>query len=113
MVSNVSIKQEPKNERSSTPSGSSMNGIKDSRKDDSAADVIMDDDDLDDEYEDSLDLDTSKADTKVWLVRLPKFLMEKWRDPSKLQGQELGKVRIHTQSAGSSGQQSEVGVLIL
>lgn len=50
--------------------------------------------DSEDEEEDSLDLDTSKADTKVWLVRLPKFLLDKWSDPNQLHGQELGKVRI-------------------
>lgn len=48
----------------------------------------------DENYEDSLDLDVSKEDTKVWLVRLPKFLMDKWRDVDKNSGKELGKVRI-------------------
>lgn len=48
----------------------------------------------DDDDDDNLDLDTSKADTKVWLVRLPRFLLDKWSDPEKLNGQELGKVRI-------------------
>ncbi|AAS53873.1 AFR502Cp [Eremothecium gossypii ATCC 10895] len=46
-------------------------------------------------YEESLDLDLSTSDRRIWLVRLPKFLAEKWRDPRNLNGQELGKIRIN------------------
>lgn len=53
-------------------------------------------------YEDNLDLDMSKEDTKVWLVRMPTFLMEKWRDVEKNSGKELGKVRISTGQANSN-----------
>ena len=55
------------------------------------AEVGLDEDDVD---EDSLDLNTTNADAKVWLVRLPKFLMEKWKDVSSTSGNDLGKVRI-------------------
>ncbi|ANB11065.1 transcription factor IIF subunit TFG2 [Sugiyamaella lignohabitans] len=48
-------------------------------------------------FEDSLDLDTSGASSKVWLVRLPKFLMERWKDVDKISDSELGKVRIRNQ----------------
>lgn len=53
-------------------------------------------------YEDSLDLDMSKEDTKVWLVRLPSFLMEKWQDVEKNSGKELGKVRISSSEGNSN-----------
>lgn len=57
--------------------------------------IKPDPDAIDESYEDSLDLDFSRSDTKVWLVRLPKFLMEKWRDVEHNSGKELGRVRIN------------------
>ncbi|SCU87531.1 LAFA_0E07294g1_1 [Lachancea sp. 'fantastica'] len=49
-------------------------------------------------YEESLDLDITNSGRQVWLVRLPKFLAEKWRHKSNLNGQELGKIRINKDS---------------
>ncbi|CAI8503628.1 unnamed protein product [Hanseniaspora opuntiae] len=46
-------------------------------------------------YEESLDLDMTNLEKKVWLVRLPLFLAQKWRDDSHLKGQDLGKIRIN------------------
>lgn len=46
-------------------------------------------------YEESLDLDMASVEKKVWLVRLPLFLAQKWRDEKTLKGQDLGKIRIH------------------
>ncbi|CCK70084.1 transcription factor IIF subunit TFG2 KNAG_0D03370 [Huiozyma naganishii CBS 8797] len=46
-------------------------------------------------YEESLDLDLNQAKRQIWLVRLPMFLAEKWRDRNNLHGQELGKIRIN------------------
>lgn len=46
-------------------------------------------------YEESLDLDLGRSQRKVWLVRLPMFLAEKWRDRNNLYGQELGKIKIN------------------
>jgi transcription initiation factor TFIIF subunit beta len=51
----------------------------------------------DDNYEDSLDLDTSNVGSSVWLVRLPKFLMEKWKDIDSISGKDLGMVRTVSQ----------------
>nr|5FMF_V Chain V, TRANSCRIPTION INITIATION FACTOR IIF SUBUNIT BETA, TFG2 [Saccharomyces cerevisiae] len=45
--------------------------------------------------EESLDLDLERSNRQVWLVRLPMFLAEKWRDRNNLHGQELGKIRIN------------------
>lgn len=46
-----------------------------------------------DNYEDSLDLDTSRAGSSVWLVRLPKFLMERWKDIESFSDTDLGVVK--------------------
>ncbi|SCW00979.1 LAFE_0D02366g1_1 [Lachancea fermentati] len=46
-------------------------------------------------YEESLDLDLQNSNRQVWLVRLPRFLAEKWRNKTNLNGQELGKIRIN------------------
>lgn len=46
-------------------------------------------------YEESLDLNLHTSKRQVWLVRLPMFLAEKWRDRSNLHGQELGKIKIN------------------
>ncbi|AJR99325.1 Tfg2p [Saccharomyces cerevisiae YJM1418] len=46
-------------------------------------------------YEESLDLDLERSNRQVWLVRLPMFLAEKWRERNNLHGQELGKIRIN------------------
>lgn len=51
----------------------------------------------DDKYEDSLDLDTTLAHSNVWMVRMPRFLLEQWRDVDYFGGEELGKVRIRQQ----------------
>lgn len=67
---------------------------------------------VDENYEDSLDLDMSREDTKVWLVRLPKFLMEKWKDVETNSGKELGKVRIDKSSAGSGNQPWKVKLVL-
>ena len=51
-----------------------------------------------DRYEDSLDLDTSQSHSKVWLVRMPRYLMDALKeDKQSLAGQEIGKVRIRQQ----------------
>ncbi|CDK29159.1 unnamed protein product [Kuraishia capsulata CBS 1993] len=48
----------------------------------------------------NLDLNLDSGAQNVWLVRLPKYLADRWKDPSNLDGRELGKVRI-TQPVGN------------
>lgn len=74
----------------SSPGRDDDDGIKPEDRDISMG--VEDDDD--DGYEDANDLDLSGIGSKVWLVRLPKFLMERWKKVDSLSGQELGKVRI-------------------
>ncbi|KAA8917842.1 hypothetical protein TRICI_000003 [Trichomonascus ciferrii] len=52
-----------------------------------------------DDFEDSLDLDVSGAESKVWLVRMPRFLMDRWKNVDELSGKDLGKVRIRNGSS--------------
>lgn len=53
----------------------------------------------DDDFEDSLDLDVSGAESKVWLVRMPRFLMDRWKNVDEVSGKDLGKVRIRNGSS--------------
>jgi hypothetical protein len=48
------------------------------------------------EDEEEEDLDLSKKDTKVWLVKVPNFLMEQWATQStRLPNQDLGRLKIY------------------
>jgi transcription initiation factor TFIIF subunit beta len=79
---------------SPSPPPSQPNGLVKQEDDD---DDDNNNDDDDDQFEDSLDLDVSDTGSKVWLVRLPKFLLERWKDLETISGSELGKVRIRDQ----------------
>ncbi|KAK7204808.1 transcription initiation factor IIF, beta subunit [Myxozyma melibiosi] len=51
-------------------------------------------DEDEDVYEDSGDLDMSAAGHKVWLVRMPKFLRDRWLEMGS-DGRDLGTVRLN------------------
>lgn len=47
------------------------------------------------EQNESLDMNLSNGNQKVWLVKLPRYLAEKWTNqPQDIMGQQLGKVKI-------------------
>jgi transcription initiation factor TFIIF subunit beta len=50
-----------------------------------------DDDEL---YEDAGDLDMTQADRAVWLVKLPQFLAERWKDIDEDEEITLGVVKV-------------------
>lgn len=50
----------------------------------------------------TLDLDLTNGSRQVWLVKLPKFLAEKWNDIDKIGGQEIGKLRMKQDSMKQS-----------
>ena len=52
------------------------------------------DDDDDDVYEDAGDLDMSMGDRAVWLVKLPQFLGERWKDIDEDEEIALGVVKL-------------------
>ncbi|KAI5477603.1 hypothetical protein MNV49_006090 [Pseudohyphozyma bogoriensis] len=47
-----------------------------------------------DDGEKDLELDTTRGGQRVWLVKVPRFLMEKWSAPTA-EGQTLGRVRVY------------------
>ncbi|CAH6721983.1 transcription initiation factor IIF subunit beta [[Candida] jaroonii] len=55
----------------------------------------------------SLDMNLSGGNQKVWLVKLPKYLADKWMDKS-LMGQQLGTVKIK-RGGNSSGTGGGIG----
>ncbi|ODV88804.1 hypothetical protein CANCADRAFT_3446 [Tortispora caseinolytica NRRL Y-17796] len=69
-----------------------MDPVKKGKEEDE--DVVMTQDD--DIFEDSADFDMSKIDRKMWLLRVPRFLMERWKEaPNKMgDNKDLGTVRI-------------------
>jgi transcription initiation factor TFIIF subunit beta len=78
------IKQEPgashiKSENPQSPASASFN----------------DDDEL---YEDAGDLDILAGQRAVWLVKLPQFLAERWKDIDEDEEIVLGTVRVDTQA---------------
>lgn len=46
----------------------------------------------------ALDLNLNEAGQHVWLVRLPRFLVEKWKQKEFYQGQDLGRIKIKRDS---------------
>lgn len=53
------------------------------------------------EENESLDMNLSRGDQKVWLVKLPKYLMDKWNDPESMKkGNQLGNVKIRKDPRG-------------
>lgn len=51
----------------------------------------------------SLNLDFKNSDQKVWLVRIPRFLAQRWRNKEALHGQELGRIRIKKNTSFNEG----------
>ena len=46
------------------------------------------------EEDELLDMNLTQGNKKVWLVKLPKYLAEKWADTQRLSGQRLGTIKI-------------------
>ncbi|EGV60973.1 transcription initiation factor IIF subunit beta [Yamadazyma tenuis] len=46
----------------------------------------------------SLDMDLTNGNQKIWLVKLPKYLATKWQNPN-LMGKQLGRVKIRNTTA--------------
>lgn len=61
------------------------------------------------EENESLDMNLARGGQKVWLVKLPRYLAEKWTKKESLHGQQLGQVKIRQNSGESSGSTSSGG----
>lgn len=46
------------------------------------------------QFQESLNLDMKGVGENVWLVRVPRFLAQRWQNRDELHGQELGRIRI-------------------
>ncbi|KAF9915075.1 hypothetical protein BX616_006948 [Lobosporangium transversale] len=57
------------------------------------------------------DLDLGKAGTQAWLVKIPKFLADRWASINE-EGVDLGKVRIITPVNPSDGNQSQFQLIL-
>ncbi|EGW33571.1 uncharacterized protein SPAPADRAFT_60912 [Spathaspora passalidarum NRRL Y-27907] len=54
------------------------------------------------EENESLDMNLTGGNQKVWLVKLPRYLMEKWQNQEEIDGKQLGMVKIK-KDTGSNG----------
>lgn len=64
------------------------------------------------EENESLDMNLSHGNQKVWLVKLPRYLAEKWTK-DKLHGQQLGQVKIRQNQSALTGKKKLEVKLVL
>lgn len=62
--------------------------------------LLLDPEDYLEENE-SLDMNLARGAQKVWLVKLPRYLADRWTDRNNLHGQQLGEVKIRQNGAGA------------
>ena len=55
------------------------------------------------EEDETLDMNLTNGDQKIWLVKLPRYLAEKWAKTENLNGSQLGTVKIKKNSGGNGG----------
>lgn len=65
------------------------------------------------EENESLDMNLSQGNQKVWLVKLPRYLAEKWTNRDNLNGEELGKVMIRQNQSALTGKKKLEVKLVL
>lgn len=52
------------------------------------------------EEDESLDMDLSTGSQKIWLVKLPRYLAEKWSNVDSLNGKQIATVKIKKNTSG-------------
>ena len=65
------------------------------------------------EENESLDMNLTHGNRKVWLVKLPRYLAEKWTNRDNLNGEELGKVMIRENQSAATGKKKLEVKLVL
>ncbi|EDK37990.2 hypothetical protein PGUG_02088 [Meyerozyma guilliermondii ATCC 6260] len=55
------------------------------------------------EENESLDMNLTSGNKKIWLVKLPRYLASKWSDINALSGKELAKIKIRQGSPANGG----------
>uniref|UniRef100_A0A0L0P353 Transcription initiation factor IIF subunit beta n=1 Tax=Candidozyma auris TaxID=498019 RepID=A0A0L0P353_CANAR len=62
------------------------------------------------EENESLDMNLTNGNQKIWLVKLPRYLAERWTRQQSLNGQQLGQIKIRQNSnGGDSGNNTPNG----
>lgn len=64
------------------------------------------------EENESLDMNLTNGGQKVWLVKLPRYLAEKWSRTQELGGQQLGIVKIKQKSGASRNNKLQVKLVL-
>lgn len=69
------------------------------------------------EENESLDMNLTQGDQKIWLVRLPRYLADKWSKTDEMSGKQLGRVKIRNVpgslgAASNSGKKLQVKLLL-
>lgn len=65
------------------------------------------------EENESLDMNLAHGSQKIWLVKLPRYLAEKWTRPGYLNGQDLGQVKIRKNAPKVNGKRKLEVKLVL
>lgn len=65
------------------------------------------------EDNESLDMNLALGNQKVWLVKLPRYLADKWTNRDNLNGEELGKVMIRQNQSALTGKKKLEVKLVL
>lgn len=63
------------------------------------------------EQDESLDMNLTNGNQKIWLVKLPKYLADKWQNP-ELMGKNLGRVKIKNQPPGPGPKKLQVKLVL-
>ncbi|SGZ46277.1 CIC11C00000003615 [Sungouiella intermedia] len=100
------------------PSGNSPAGLganlqqnQPKQEEDDGVSLLSDPEDYLDENE-SLDMNLARGNQKVWFVKLPRYLAEKWTNPDNLNGQQLGQVKIRQNTGGNGKRKLEVKLVL-
>lgn len=81
------------------------------QEEDDGVSLLSDPEDYLDENE-SLDMNLSRGNQKVWFVKLPRYLADKWTNPDNLNGQQLGQVKIRQNAAANGKRKLEVKLVL-
>lgn len=74
--------------------------------------LLLDPEEYLDENE-SLDMNLAHGGRKVWLVKLPRYLAERWTNKDNLYGQQLGLIKIRQTKSGLTGKKKLEVKLVL
>lgn len=64
------------------------------------------------EEDESLDMNLTTGNQKVWFVKLPRYLAERWTNPDNLNGQQLGQVKIRNNTGANGKRKLEVKLVL-